>query len=355
MAGNSIGKIFRLTSFGESHGAAIGGVIDGCPAGLKIDFEAIERQMGRRRPGQSSLVSPRDERDNIEWLSGIFENVTTGAPIAFQIRNKDAQSSDYNELKEIYRPGHADITYDQKYGRRDHRGGGRSSARETAVRVAAGALAAQLLALSGIICRAWVCAIGRIEMPEPEKIYSLEEIDASPARCPHPPSSEAMEKLIRQLKAEGDSTGGVIHFSISGAPVGFGEPVYEKLSAVLGFYMLGINAVKGFEIGTGFKSAQLRGSQNNDPITSGGFTQNNAGGILGGISTGQEIWGKVAFKPTSTIAKAQQSISKTGEDITLHAKGRHDPCVVPRAVPIVEAMASLAMIDMLLQHKGSRL
>lgn len=356
MSGNTFGSLLRLTTFGESHGPAIGGVLEGFPSGIAIDFSLVDHDMARRRPGQSSLTTPRSEEDQVEFLSGIFEGVSLGTPIAFLIRNKDSRSKDYDALKDVYRPSHADFTWEQKYGRRDHRGGGRSSARETAARVAAGALAKMLLARSGVEILAWVSAVGPIESKVDFSSVSPEQVEANAVRCPDAPAAQRMMDYIEQLSDEGDSTGGVITGLIRGVPPGLGEPVFDKLQADLGKAMLSINAVKGFEYGSGFSAAAMKGSQHNDAFSTdekGAVTTltNRSGGIQGGISNGQPIFFRVAFKPVATIASAQQTINKQGEAITLEAKGRHDPCVVPRAVPIVEAMAALTLADHWLRNK----
>lgn len=357
---NTIGKLFRLTTFGESHGKAIGGVIDGCPAGLFVDTEAIEQELLRRRPGQSHYTSPRQESDMVQFISGLFRGVTTGAPIAFMIDNKDVRSADYDSLSTVFRPGHADYTYFHKYGIRDPRGGGRSSARETAVRVVAGAIAKQLLAPLGIRCIAYTSQIGSVRLPQGNaKRYSLEEVESSPIRCPDADASRQMEALIETAKKESDSVGGIVDCHVSGVPVGWGEPLYGKLHATLGAAMLSINAAKGFEIGDGFALASMRGSEANDQMVGGeeggvSFLSNHAGGISGGISTGQDIHFRIAFKPTPTIGREQHTVNEQGESILLSAKGRHDPCVVPRAVPVVEAMAWLTLADAYLASGLSR-
>jgi len=354
MAGNSFGEIFRLTTFGESHGSAIGGVIDGVPAGFSFDLDAVQHELDRRKPGQSSIVSQRKESDTVEFLSGMFDGKTTGAPIGFLIKNEDAKSKDYNHLKDNYRPSHADFVYDKKYGHRDHRGGGRSSARETACRVVAGALAKQLLAHLGISIFAYVDQVGSEKIPRSATIdYS--KIDNNLVRCPHDDTASRMEGLILEVRKMGDTIGGCIRCDVLGVPVGLGDPVFDKLHADLGKAMLSINAVKGFEIGSGFDSATMRGSAHNDIFVSENHTNsNNSGGIQGGISNGQMIRFRTAFKPVATIMQSQESINKQGEKITLEAHGRHDPCVVPRAVPIVEAMAALVFIDHFLKNKSVR-
>jgi len=354
MAGNTFGNIFRFTSFGESHGLAIGGVIDGCPAGIEIDQEFIQSELDRRKPGQSAITTPRSEDDKVEFLSGIFEGKTTGTPIGFIIKNKDQRSKDYNHLKEVYRPSHADFTYDQKYGIRDHRGGGRASARETATRVVAGSIAKLILKKYQIHILAYVRQIGRISMSDQKHNISFQNIEQSVVRCPEPETSVKMIALLEKLLEEGDSTGGVIKCLIQNCPPGLGEPVFDKLHADLGKAMLSINAVKGFEFGKGFKSAEMLGSEMNDSFRREAgkiFTQTNfSGGIQGGISNGSIIDFNVAFKPVATIKKVQETVNKKGDNIEFKAVGRHDPCVVPRAVPIVEAMAALVLVDHLLRN-----
>jgi len=355
MASNSFGTIFRLTTFGESHGVAIGGVLDGCPAGLNIDFKFIQKCMDRRRPGQSDLTTPRKETDQPEFLSGIFEGKTTGAPIAWIMRNEDTRSADYDNLKDAFRPGHADYTYHAKYGHRDHRGGGRASARETANWVVAGSIARQLLQLHSVTIQAWVSRVKDISLGIPLHQLDLSLIDHSAVRCPDAETAAKMEKLIAEMRDTGDSVGGVISAVIRNVPPGWGDPVFEKLNANLGKAMLSINAVKGFEIGSGFDGTYMTGSQHNDLFETAegavSTSTNHSGGIQGGISNGREITFNVAFKPTSTIAKPQQTIDTAGNRITLEAKGRHDPCVLPRAVPIVEAMAALVLADACLMAK----
>lgn len=357
-AGNSFGTLFKITTFGESHGVGIGVVIDGCPAGLSLTKEHIQAQLNRRKPGQSTITTDRKEADEVEILSGIFEDQTTGVPIALFIRNKDQKSADYSHMKDLYRPSHADYTYQEKYGIRDYRGGGRSSARETAARVAAGAVAQQLLAHFGIQVRAYVSAVGPIELPKKVEI-DYNEIEQNLVRCPNKQIAHEMENLISELKEKGDSTGGVITCEINHVPIGLGEPVFDRLEADLAKAMLSINATKGFEIGSGFASAKGFGSEMNDAFSVDKSeirtTSNNSGGVLGGISNGEQIYFKVAFKPVATISLEQQTVTTSGESITLNAKGRHDPCVVPRAVPIVEAMAALVIADHLLRNRASRL
>ena len=352
MAGNTFGTLFRLTTFGESHGTAIGGVLDGCPPNIRIDSEAIQKELDRRRPGQSSISSPRKESDKIEILSGIFDGVSTGAPIAFVIRNTNAQSADYDHLKDVYRPSHADYTYQQKYGVRDYRGGGRSSARETATRVAAGAIAKAVLPQL-VSVKSFVSQVGDIKLTQDLERLNLELIESNLVRCPDPVAAEKMLALIEEMRDAGDTLGGVITCVVRGVPAGWGEPVFDKLHADLGKAMLSINAVKGFEIGSGFAGVAMKGSEQNDSFSSGfGTTTNNSGGIQGGISNGQDIVFKVAFKPVATIKKEQQTVDSSGNEITLAAKGRHDPCVLPRAVPIVDAMTNLVLADHYLRQNA---
>lgn len=358
MAGNSFGQFFRITTFGESHGPAIGVVVDGCPAGLDFDLAFIQQQMDRRRPGQSALTTDRNEADRVEVLSGVFDGKTTGTPIAMLLRNADQRSKDYDALKEVYRPSHADYTYEARYGFRDHRGGGRSSARETAARVAAGALAQLLLRTVGVQVQAYVSAVGPVELQKSASELDLSLIDRNAVRCPDPDTAAAMEVLITQLKAEGDSVGGVISCVASGVPAGWGEPVFDKLEADLAKAMLSINAVKGFEVGSGFAASKGRGSAFNDAfVLEEGKVRtrtNHSGGIQGGISNGEDITFRVGFKPVATIAQKQQTLTRSGEATELQAHGRHDPCVVPRAVPIVEAMAALVLADHMLRERVAR-
>ena len=355
MASNSIGKIFRVTSFGESHGKAVGGVIDGFPPGLELDMDFIQAEMNRRKPGQSSITTPRKESDTLEILSGVFEGKSTGTPIAFLVWNKDQRSKDYSNIANVYRPSHADFTYHKKYGIADYRGGGRSSARETLVRVAAGAFAKIMLKKAGINVLAFTKSVGGIEMPENVQDISITSIESNPVRCPDAASAEKITKMLEGLAAEGDSIGGVVECRVTGAPVGLGEPVYEKLSAELAGAMMGINATKGFEIGSGFSGVRQQGSVHNDAFVADGdgirTATNNSGGIQGGISNGEEIVFRVAFKAPASISKTQQSVDKQGKQVELSVKGRHDPCVVPRAVPVVEAMAALVVADHFLRNE----
>lgn len=353
MAGNSFGKHFTLTTFGESHGKAIGGIIDGCPAGVNLDLQAIQQQLYRRKPGQSRITTQRKESDEVEFLSGIFEGKTLGTPIGFIILNKDAKSKDYSHIKDVYRPSHADRVYQEKYGLRDYRGGGRSSARETACRVVAGALAAQII--PQVNTTAFVSAVGAEKLDENQEL-DFAQIDQNLVRCPHRATAERFTAAIDAARKDGDSLGGVISCRINGVSMGWGEPVFDKLHAELGKAMLSINAVKGFEIGSGFAGSHMRGSEHNDLIEKGGGTAtNHAGGVEGGISNGEEIYFRVAFKPVATIMRDQSSINEAGEEVTVKGKGRHDPCVVPRAVPIVEAMANLVLADYYLLSKTDKL
>lgn len=355
MAGSSFGHIFRLTTFGESHGAGIGGVIDGCPAGLELNFKKIQHELNRRKPGQSAITTTRNESDEVEFLSGIYEGKTLGTPIAFLIRNKDQKSSDYDQLAGVFRPSHADYTYSEKYGIRDHRGGGRSSARETASRVVAGAIAKQLLSAKGIEISAYVSQIGAIRMKEAGLVFSADDIESSLVRCPEQSTSAEMIRLIEEIRDQGDSLGGEVFCRITGVPAGLGDPVFDKLNADLAKAMMSINAVKGFEIGSGFSAVEMKGSEHNDEFLAGGATRtNNSGGIQGGISNGQDILMSVAFKPVATIARKQQTIDAELKTTELEATGRHDPCVVPRAIPIVESMAALVIIDHYLRQRTAR-
>lgn len=354
MAGNSFGTLFKLSSFGESHGVAIGGVIDGCPSGLELDVEAIQNDLNRRKPGQSKIVTQRKEPDTVEFLSGIFEGKTTGTPIGFAIYNTNQKSHDYTHIKDSYRPSHADYVYDQKYGFRDYRGGGRSSARETAARVVAGAIAKQLVAPMTI--KAYVSQVGDLRLHTPYSELDLDSIEQNTVRCPDQKMAKAMESLIMEVKKEGDTIGGVVDCVIQNVPIGLGEPVFDKLHAQLGKAMLSINAVKGFEYGSGFAGVRMKGSQHNDAYNSDGTTVTNfSGGIQGGISNGMDIYFRVAFKPVATLIQPYTTIDKDGNTVNTKGKGRHDPCVVPRAVPIVEAMAAMVMADFVLlnqQHQA---
>ena len=354
MAGNTFGNIFKLTTFGESHGAALGGVIDGCPSGLKIDLNAIQIEMDRRKPGQSAIVTQRKESDTVTFYSGIFEGETTGTPIGFLIHNTDQKSKDYSHIKDSYRPSHADYVYDKKYGKRDYRGGGRSSARETACRVVAGAIAKQIL--SNIKITAYVSSVGEIKIDKHYSDLDFSEIEKNPVRCADSNTASLMEEHIREIRKEGDTIGGIVSCVIENTPIGLGEPVFDKLHADLGKAMLSINAVKGFEFGSGFQGTQLKGSQHNDSFNSDGKTKtNNSGGIQGGISNGMDIYFNVAFKPVATIMKAQETIDSSNNVVEMKGKGRHDPCVVPRAVPIVEAMTALVLVDFYLINRTIKL
>lgn len=354
MAGNTFGNIFKLTTFGESHGEAMGGVIDGCPAGVSIDLDAIENQMMRRRPGQSTIVTQRKETDTVRFLSGIFEGKTTGSPIGFIIENTNQKSADYTHIKDSYRPSHADYTFDKKYGHRDYRGGGRSSARETVCRVAAGAIASQLL--GAIAITGFVSSVGDLTLEKPYQELDFNTVDSNVVRCPDAEMASKMIAKIKEIKKQGDTIGGIITCVIQNVPVGLGEPVFDKLHAQLGKAMLSINAVKGFEFGSGFKGATMNGSEHNDLFNQDGTTKSNlSGGVQGGISNGMDIYFRVAFKPVATIMQKQQTINSKGEKVEMQGKGRHDPCVVPRAVPIVEAMAALTIADFWLANKLSKL
>ncbi len=346
---NTFGQIFRLTSFGESHGRGIGGIIDGCPAGLELDVELIQKDLARRKPGQSKITTQRKEPDQVEFLSGVFEGKTQGTPIAFAVWNKNQHSNDYNDLKNIYRPSHADYTYIQKYGTRDHRGGGRSSARETIARVVAGAIAKQILSKVGVTINAYVSRVGEIQLTKSYLQLDLSHTEDNIVRCPDAVIAEEMIARIEAAAKDRDTVGGVITGIATGVPAGWGEPVFNKLHADLGGAMLGINAVKGFEYGSGFDGTKLSGSQHNDVFvrTDNGIRTktNNSGGIQGGISNGEDIYFNVAFKPIATLLKEQNTVDNNNIEITINPKGRHDPCVLPRAVPIVEAMAALVLVD----------
>jgi chorismate synthase len=356
---NSFGTLFRLTSFGESHGTAIGGIIDGCPAGLGIDTGKIQYELDRRKPGQSKITTQRKEKDTVEFLSGIFEGVTTGTPIGFLIRNKDHKSGDYNNLKDVFRPSHADYTYNKKYGIRDHRGGGRSSARETIARVVAGAIARQLLGQMGITINAFVNSVGKICVDKPYQELDLSKTEENIVRCPDPETAKKMISLIEEAGRNHDTLGGTILCVLKGVPAGWGSPVFNKLHADLGFAMLGINAVKGFEYGSGFEGTKMYGSEHNDIFvnTNGKVSTatNHSGGIQGGISNGQDIYFNIAFKPIATLLREQKTLDKKLNETTINPKGRHDPCVLPRTVPIVEAMAAMVLADHYLQNKTAKL
>jgi chorismate synthase len=358
MPGNTFGKLFTITTFGESHGGAVGVVVDGCPPGLEITTEEIQKELDRRKPGQSAITTPRKEQDEIHIFSGIFEGKTTGTPIMVMACNKDMRPEDYNELKKVYRPGHADFTYETKYGLRDYRGSGRASARETLARVAAGAIAKKYLKQNlGIEILSFVEQVEKIKADIDFNSVSIEQIESNIVRCPDSEKAQEMIKLIEQVRDEGDSVGGVIRGVIKHVPVGLGEPVFDKLSADLGKAMMSINAVKGFEIGSGFEGTKMRGSEHNDEFITDdqGNIQtktNHAGGTLGGISNGQTIYFRVAIKPVSTIKKQQHTLTREKQETILEATGRHDPCVLPRAVPIVDAMAALVIMDHFLRHKA---
>jgi chorismate synthase len=353
---NTIGKLFTFTSFGESHGVGIGGIVDGCPAGVEFDEAFIQQELDRRKPGQSKIATPRKEDDKVEFLSGIFEGRTTGTPIAFVIRNQNQHSKDYDHLKQVYRPSHADYTYEQKYGVRDYRGGGRSSARETASRVVAGAIAKLVLRKLGVSIRAFTSQVGPIRMKAGIQEAILDAIEDNIVRCPESDTADQMIDYISELKKNGDSTGGTISCVIKGVPTGWGEPIFDKLQARLAFAMLSINASHGFDYGTGFDGVAMKGSQMNDPFTTVdgkvSTTTNHSGGIQGGISNGQDIYFRVLFKPVATISQKQSTITTGLEETELQARGRHDPCVLPRAVPIVEAMAAITLLDLYLSQSN---
>lgn len=352
---NTFGNIYRLTSFGESHGPGIGGVIDGCPAGIELDMAFIQQELDRRKPGQSKITTPRKEEDEVQFLSGIYEGKTTGTPIGFIIWNKNQHSSDYDNMKNVYRPSHADYTYQMKYGIRDPRGGGRSSARETIARCVAGAIAKLALQQKGIEIHAFTSQVGTIKLEGNYQDYKLEETEKNAVRCPDPIKAAEMETLISEVKSQGDTIGGVITCVAKGVPAGLGEPVFGKLHAALGQAMLSINAVKGFEYGDGFEAALYRGSERNDRFYNDhgkiNTHTNYSGGIQGGISNGQTIYFRVAFKSVATILMEQETVTREGEDTLLKARGRHDPCVLPRAVPIVESMTAMTLLDYLLIQK----
>ena len=352
---NTFGNIFTLTTFGESHGEAVGGIIDGMPAGIEVDMDFIQHQLDRRRPGQSQITTQRKEPDHVELLSGVYQGKTTGTPIGFMVRNTNQRSSDYNNMVDLFRPSHADYTYYNKYGLRDPRGGGRSSARITISRCVGGALAMLALQQLGITIQAYTTQVGDIKLEGDYTHYDLSQIDSNIVRCPDLEKAQQMEALIREVKADGDTIGGVIACVIKGCPVGLGEPEFDKLHAQLGAAMLGINAVKGFEYGLGFDGVSQRGSQQNDVFVAdhGQITTstNNSGGIQGGISNGQNIYFRVAFKPVATLLRSQNTVDANGCATVLQAKGRHDPCVLPRAVPIVESMAAMVLLDDYLLNK----
>ena len=357
--GSTYGKIFKIATFGESHGSGIGVIIEGCPAGVQFDSDFIQSELTRRKPGQSRITTQRREADEFEVLSGVFEGQTTGTPIALLIRNEDQRSKDYSHIATQYRPSHADYTYQVKYGIRDYRGGGRSSARETAARVAAGAVAKLLLASLGVNITAYVSQVGSIKLNKDYQNLDFGEIEKNAVRCPDPEIAQQMFDYIDEVRKAGDSIGGIVSCVVTGTPAGLGEPVFDKLHAELGKAMLSINAVKGFEYGSGFEGVTLRGSQHNDAFytnEAGGVQTrtNHSGGIQGGISNGEDIYFRVAFKPVATIMQDQESIDQEGHVAVVSGKGRHDPCVVPRAVPIVEAMAALVLADFYLRNRSSR-
>lgn len=351
---NSFGTLFSLTTFGESHGKAIGGIIDGCPAGLKLDLLAIQNELDRRKPGQSKIVTQRKEPDRVEFLSGIFEGKTTGTPIGFIIRNTNQKSKDYSDIKDTFRPSHADFTYTKKYGLRDYRGGGRSSARETANWIVAGAIAKQLL--SDVSINAYTSSVGNISLDINKSDIDFSKIESNIVRCPDNGVADKMISLIQEIKKQGDTIGGTVSCDIKGVPVGLGEPIFDKLHARLGKAMLSLNAVKGFEYGSGFKGTTMKGSEHNDAINKDGSTKTNlSGGIQGGISNGMNIYFRVAFKPVATLLQKYDTIDSNGNITEVQGKGRHDPCVVPRAVPIVEALTAMVLADFYLLNKAKRL
>lgn len=356
---NTFGNIFKLTTFGESHGPGIGGIIDGMPAGITVDLDFLQSELNRRRPGQSALTTDRKEADKVELLSGIFEGKTTGCPIGFLVRNENQHSNDYDNMRDVFRPSHADFTYQTKYGIRDHRGGGRTSARETIARVVGGAFAKMVLQQKGIHITAYTSQVGNIALSGNYHDYDFNEIERNPVRCPDAAKAAEMAQLIAEVKSQGDTIGGIISCVIKGCPIGLGEPVFGKLHAQLGAAMLSINAVKGFEYGEGFAGVTARGSEQNDlfqPDGKGGITTltNHSGGIQGGLSNGQDIFFRVAFKPVATLLREQSTVNKQGQSTLLKARGRHDPCVLPRAVPIVEAMAAMVILDNYMLNNTSK-
>ncbi len=354
MAGNTFGTLFKVMTFGESHGVAIGGVLDGCPAGIQLDLEAIQTELDRRKPGQSAIVTQRKEPDSVEFYSGIFEGKTTGTPIGFAIHNTNQKSHDYSHIKDSYRPSHADYVYDQKYGFRDYRGGGRSSARETASRVVAGAIAKQFL--KDIKINAYVSQVGNLALNTDYKDLDFSLIESNDVRCPDPEMALKMENYIKEIRKEGDTVGGIITCVVQNVPIGLGEPAFDKLHAELGKAMLSINAVKGFEYGSGFEGVKMKGSAHNDQFNQDGTTKtNHSGGIQGGISNGMDIYFNIAFKPVATVIQGYETIDKEGNMVQTQGKGRHDPCVVPRAVPIVEAMTALVLADYTLLNRTIKL
>ena len=356
---STYGKIFKIATFGESHGAAIGVVIEGCPAGIAFDLDFIQQELDRRKPGQSRITTQRKEADTVQVLSGVFEDKTTGTPIAMMIWNEDQRSKDYSHIAQQFRPSHADYTYQVKYGVRDYRGGGRSSARETAARVAAGALAKLVLKDLGVTIQAYVSQVGKLKLEKEYQELDLSLTDSNAVRCPDPKMASEMFEYIDDIRKQGDSIGGVVSCVVTGTPVGWGEPVFDKLHAELGKAMLSFNAVKGIEYGSGFTGVELQGSAHNDAFYTDDSGRvrtrtNHSGGIQGGISNGEDIFFRVAFKPVATIMQEQESVNQEGESITVHGKGRHDPCVLPRAVPIVEAMAALVLVDFYLRDRTIR-
>lgn len=358
MAGNSFGTLFRLISFGESHGNAVGGVIEGVTPGLEVDVDFIQHQLDRRRPGQSAITTPRDEKDRVVILSGVFEGRATGTPIGFIINNTDQRSHDYGNIAQAFRPSHADFTYDSKYGLRDYRGGGRSSARETIARVVAGAIARLMLKEQGVTIQAYTSAVGPVKLNKHYSAMNLDSAEDNMVRCPDKDVAQQMIDFIQEIRQRKDTVGGVITCVVKNVPAGWGEPVFDKLHAMLGHAMLSINAVKGFEYGSGFEGTQLLGSAHNDLFYIDGervrTRTNHSGGIQGGISNGEDIYFNVAFKPIATVLYEQKTVNKEGDEIDLTVKGRHDPCVLPRAVPIVEAMAAMVLADMMLINKSYR-
>jgi chorismate synthase len=357
--GNSFGTLFKITTFGESHGLAIGAIIDGCPSGLVIDLAFIQSELDRRKPGQSKITTQRKESDTFEILSGVFEGIATGAPICLMIKNEDQKSKDYSHIADKYRPSHADFTYQQKYGHRDYRGGGRSSARETAARVAAGAIAKLMLQHYQVDLQAYVSQVGDLKLDQSYKELDLSNTEKNIVRCPDPVKAAEMISLIDSVRKQRDTIGGVVTCVIKNTPIGLGEPIFDRLHAVLGHAMLSINAVKGFEFGSGFEGVKMKGSDHNDIIQNEAGNiktkTNHSGGIQGGISNGEDIYFNVAFKPVATIMQDQESLDHDGNSTTVSGKGRHDPCVVPRAVPIVEAMAALVLADFYLMNLTTKL
>ena len=358
MAGNSFGNFYKLTSFGESHGKAVGGVIEGVMPGIEIDVDFIQSELNRRRPGQSAITTPRDEKDKVEILSGVMEGKATGTPIGFLIWNADQRSKDYSNIKDVYRPSHADYTYQQKYGIRDYRGGGRSSARETIARVVAGAIAKLILRQYGVQINAYTSQVGSIKLEKPYHEMDLAQAEENIVRCPDAEVAEKMITYIDQVRQDKDSVGGVITCVVKNSPVGLGEPVFDKFHAEMGKAMLGINAVKGFEYGMGFKAGEMKGTEHNDEFYMDGdkvrTKTNRSGGVQGGITNGEDVYMNIAFKPIATILKEQNTVNKQGDEVQTTVKGRHDPCVLPRAVPIVEAMAAMVMVDMIYLNKMYR-